>query len=341
MIFKILPVAVCLMSCFGNQPKQQDQPKKQNISYAYQSQRIYGSYNWRDSFDFSDFIGGDYDGTYVIDFEPNYLEDYRFLNPLWIDSTQYYCRRIEFSYTNDYCEVALFSYTRDDFKFTFPFLIDDGISISQISYEGTGTAPGFDVILNVREAYYTDSTTVDIFNAIFTHDDNAYTYTYSGYYNFNSNLSSIVSAVGVYGYLNFNNYIYFGFTNKFYSSVSVSDLYFEYYKDEAFEFDYYPYSLPFDNNTVLSKNILMSGCKMSIDTYTRLSNRGIFAYQRDTTYDDTDFEGLLFTIADTPVYFLSQFLNFELFGMNLFLALSGLITLIIVIFILRKVHTLG
>lgn len=339
MIFKILPVAVCLMSCFGNsQSKQQDQPKKTNIQCSVQNQRIFGTYNWRDSFDFSDFTVVD-DGVYTIDFEPNYLEHYRFLNPLWISDIEYYCRKIEITtnFNNDYCEIALYAYTRDDFRITFPFIIDDGASITDISFEGNGSAPNLGVILYVREAFYSNPSTVKIFDAIFTHDDNAYTYTYSGYYNFNSNLSSIGYPIGVYGYLNFNNYVYYGFTNRYYYEISSGELYFAFYREELFGFDAYTYVLPFDDKTILSKNILMSGCKMSIDTYTKLSQRGIFAYQRDTTYDDTDFEGLLFTIADTPVYFFSQFLNFELFGMNLFIALSGLITLLVVIFIIRKI----
>lgn len=76
---------------------------------------------------------------------------------------------------------------------------------------------------------------------------------------------------------------------------------------------------------------------MQADTYNELSQIGVFSYVRDTQYDDTDFHDLLFTIMDTPIYFFSRLFDFQFFGVNLYIALSGLITLAIVVIIIRKI----
>lgn len=340
MIFKILPIClIALTSCnFKSVPILNTQETKHNVHRASGgSQRLFGAYNWNDEFDFTSF---DSDVNFSIDFEPNFYDDVRFMVPLWCYDYYQYCRKIDFDYYvgNEECEITVWFYTQDDFRSSYKFYVTQGDTIDDIVLDNWDTQYSYkNLIFHVRDAYYLESQYVDLFNEIFISQDNAYTISYTGYYNFRNGLNSIGSQVGTFGYMNFDNRIFFGFTNDLYLEVDSNKLYFAYYNNEVNEYNLDTYNLPFNNDVTLSKNILMSGVKMPLSSYTRLSQVGVFTYVRDNTYDDTDFEGLLFTIADTPVYFLSQFLSFELFGMNLFIALSGLITVLVVIYIVKKI----
>lgn len=66
-----------------------------------------------------------------------------------------------------------------------------------------------------------------------------------------------------------------------------------------------------------------------------LESYGIFQYVNDTP--PTTWYEMILSTMDAPIYYLRQLLSFELFGINLFIAFSGLMTLLVVIFVIKKV----
>lgn len=250
----------------------------------------------------------------------------------WYTTRIWSCYQIDIEWLNNGPYATVRFYVFDTQATTFDFIYNYGSSLvdNQSYFQ--------DTIINFNVPFYLHGLESIVFNTLFTKDNNYLTTTYTGYYNFNLNLQSINTNVAVFGPITFDNQLFKLFTNKNNGVLGGStQLLFLGYDLDIDSYVYSPYNLPFDTNLTVSQNLLLSGVKMSLTTYNNLSNVGVFNYVRDTSYDDTDFEDLLFTVADTPVYFISQFLSFELFGMNLFVALSGLITLIVVIFIIRKI----
>lgn len=55
------------------------------------------------------------------------------------------------------------------------------------------------------------------------------------------------------------------------------------------------------------------------------------------TQSTSRFADLLFTIADTPIYYLKSLFNFELFGINVAIAIMSLLSISIAVYIVKKV----
>lgn len=51
---------------------------------------------------------------------------------------------------------------------------------------------------------------------------------------------------------------------------------------------------------------------------------------------NSTFAGMLFTIADVPIYYLKSLFNFKLFGMPVYTAILSLITLMVITFVVKK-----
>ena len=82
-------------------------------------------------------------------------------------------------------------------------------------------------------------------------------------------------------------------------------------------------------------NVMMSGCFMTQDTYDKLTLYGAFDYvPNDIEYGLDD---LFISIADTPIQFVTGLFSFELFGTTFSVAVLGILTVMCIIFIIRKV----
>lgn len=326
--------------CFNvNNDYSKNYNHKDNANFLVQAQTptnqlVSGIYNFRDSFDFSIFDMRDIGGSYIV-----FDEDDNFLVPFSYDSDNrpaYYLESITYFIGN---EIEL---TANNISVIFELYDSDSNHLTlDVDIYATDTLASVSRLENVRTLMFYVINGINlypqeykVFNFLFTHDDNTFMRSYSGYYSF---INGGVLA-------NNNNYNIFG-TATFGNSIS-------------FTFDFYSINNSFITNIerltydVLGRNYSVSNLvinrrpanfvyfdnvKMSISTYTALNGTlGTFSYVPSST-PDTSFEDLLFGIADSNLYYIVSLFNFEMFGMNLYIALSGLLTLVIVIVIIRKI----
>lgn len=301
---------------------------------------LYGNYNFQN-------VIGDVtsynDGSYDIVFEDIVTSgsQNKELVPIHRSSSHliYYCDKITLVKDDYYISVTFHVYNHayaSGVDWTYELL--SGYDISNFAQSN------YDLIFEVRQQYLIHDDLAHIFNAIFTTADNVYTRSYTGYYNFRNGLSNISSYIVVFGYFMFNQSSYtlmFNYGDGIHTD-SYTALYLSYYQLIDLDGNGYQgysiesFALPFNSNSVISFNIYMTGVKMSNTTYNRLSGVGVFGYVRDTSYDNVTFKDFFFSLVDTPVYFASSLLSFELFGVNLFIALTGLLTLCCILLLIKK-----
>lgn len=304
--------------------------------HEFRSQyRILGSYNLRDTYDsdiFTEIDGGNYSIVFsdpdvynyncLFYFSGNY-GNIQTLNSIdiYVDYDEYIQFRFNWSSV----------YTRGNFDIVFT----DGIEIEDISTDVS------DLIFNSINQVVLSGNTAKLFDAFFTTEDNVYTTTYSGYYNFSNDLQRINQTFYGFGSIVFDNSLNLGFTNANDGVLGSPTQFYLWYQDYNEQDHLYfitarIYGLPLDNDTIYSPNILMTGVKMPITSKQTLSNVGVFAYVRDTSFDNATFKDLLFSVMDSPIYMLSRLLSFELFGVSLFVALTGLLTICVILVLIRK-----
>lgn len=304
---------------------------------ATTNQSIYvnGSYNFQQSygFDTDDFDLNDYN---IVFDDISDVKSYS--NPIsYYESNTahfYYLSSINFNTNTGYRDLMVLTFNIYDVYSTdsFSVRIYDGDYVYDVDSDYA------DMIINFRNTYILTGDEAKLFNIFFTKEDNELTTTYNGYYSFNNGLSSINSWYFISGAFSFNNRVYNIFTNKGDGVLGSSPVTIvgSYYNVESNSYFMQQFNLPFDRNYVSSNNVLMSNAKMSKTSYNVLASYGVFAYQHDPGYDDSDWKDLLFSVMDSPIYMISRLLNFELFGINLYIALAGLLTIVIIVFCVRK-----
>lgn len=168
------------------------------------------------------------------------------------------------------------------------------------------------------------------FMEFFTNYCNVYMTSYTGWYSFNDVLGDDYQLLGnfsanntLYGYLD-----YVGNTNILFQNPE------RFYPDRPQGVSYYLYKDGSWQNQ--NKNVYMQVTMFPKYVYDNMTNHGVFAF---IPYDIqvNSFQDFFFSIMDSPVYYLYSLFNFNLFGMNLFFAFCGLITLCIVVIVIKKV----
>lgn len=303
---------------------------------AATNQSIYvnGSYNFQQSFTFDtdDFDLSDYNIVFDNSDVKSYSNPISFYNSN--SSHFYYLSSINFNTNTGVSDLIILTFNIYDVYSVNSFSVRfyDGDYIYDVDSDYA------DMIINFRNTYILTGDEAKLFKIFFTKEDNDLTTTYNGYYSFNNNISSINNWFFISGAISFNNRVYNVFTNKGDGVVgsSATAICGSYFNIEQNQYYMQSFGLPFDRNYVSSNNVLMSNAKMSKVSYNILTNYGVFAYQHDPTYDDADWKDLLFSVMDSPIYMISRLLNFQLFGINLYLALAGLLTIVIIVFCVRK-----
>lgn len=301
---------------------------------------LYGNYNFQNVIgDVTSFDDGNYEIVFeTIDTSGAQNKE---LVPIHRSSSTliYYCDKISFIKSDYYIDLTFHVYNHayaSGVDWTYELESGQDISLSSSNV--------FDLIFEVRQQYLIHYDSAYIFDALFTTTDNVYTHSYTGYYNFRNGLSNIPSYFVTFGYMMFNQSSYtlmFNYGDGIHTDTH-SAIYLSYYQLIDFEGNGYQgysiesFALPFNSNSVISSNIYMTSVKMTNTTYNRLSSVGVFAYVRDTSYDNVTFKDFFFSLVDTPVYFASSLLSFELFGVNLFIALTGLLTLCCILLLIKK-----
>lgn len=308
-------------------------PKKTEPYRANETNiNLYGSYNFKDEFIST---GANIPtNSYEIIFEDISNNEFKKIVPYYQD--YYYINwiyKISFDYDGSTCLTTFYCYHENGSTYYFSAEMENGDNID--AYLFNNSTYGKTTIFNLQESYIIHGDTAKVFNLIFTKDDNVYTTTYTGYYNFNNGLDDLLNYdFGTFGTITFNNKMYKYMYDKAFEYRGR--VYFNGYsvEDNAYVDTYYVF--PFNDNEIVSANMMLTGCKMSIHSRQILEQIGTFSYIRDTRYNNTDFGDLLFSIMDSPVYFLQSLLGFELLGVNLFIAFTSLLTLVVILVLIRK-----
>lgn len=161
--------------------------------------------------------------------------------------------------------------------------------------------------------YYLSAVEYNQFITYFTNEGNGLVNFYSGYFALNNSVN----------FSNVNNFSLIGV-------VSVNNrLYNSFYKDMVSAF--------YTNGdiNISNHNCYFSGILIPQSVLIELNKIGVWAYLPDTS--TSDFEDLFFSIADTPVIFLRDLMNFEIFGVSVFVGFCSLITVLLIVLVIKKV----
>lgn len=318
----------------NNHVEKLDLPKQSAIFNG-----LTGNYNFYNSYDFSELETG-----FSVDFNIQFDEDHTFNCPLSTGQKLYF---IESCYidvsanrpSTPRADVTFYCYDPNDPSDTYTFTINDIYDETDISDSSTEIYQYRDLFFNINNTIYLTDDEYLAFNLVFTKDDNLYVTSYNGYYNFLNNgyVPLNGESLDIFGYTIFNNRVVFAMSGYAYQHSYLN-------RWDIVTFDtaqqhnvISTVNYPFKSDQVSANNIYFNGVKMSVETYDLMTDIGVFAYVRDDSQYEGTFQDLLFSIMDSGVYMLSRLLNFELFGMNLFVALSGLLTLAIVVVVIRKI----
>lgn len=313
------------------------------VDYERSPTIVQGVYNFRDFFNYTEFLayanshGYDDDISSTVQFDhvsSGGMPVDRFNTPLSYSGTTYYLYKLDLAYSpNDYILVTFYCYNGSqgaDLEFTFELYEDTYLSsfISTYSYLQ-------ELLFEFHEDVGFTREEGMIFDFFFTRDNNSFITTYNGYFTWSS-LTSYNRPVTCFGTSLFGSSMYYdlvtpqqngatSWDNAYYFSVDFSTYEYSRFILEGSQF-------PLQN---YNKTWLVNW-KMSNNTKSKLELYGVFQYVPDHTYDDVTFKDFFFSIVDTPVYFVSSILSFELFGVNLFIALSGLLTICVILVLIKK-----
>lgn len=325
---KTLPVTVPVHDVFN---------ETADIDFSISPQVVTGVYNFRDVVDIVGLRNELNTSSYV-----EYFQVDRFVNggmpferhncPISIENVTYWL------------EGFTLEFERNDLTIYFDYYYPQhygnelviGFELNDRNLSDRGSTAQ-ELIFNIRDGLILSSNGAKCFDALFTHYDNAYTTTYNGYIHFmNSNTFSYPFTA--FGTEIIDTAMYYDLLVPMQPSgtylnntiiVQKSNYYtydFIFYEDVS-----YQVPLPSYNRDWLTGNY-----KMSLTSKRNLGYIAYYGYVRDTSFDNATFKDFFFSLVDTPVYFASSLLSFELFGVNLFVALTGLLTLCCILLLIKK-----
>lgn len=292
------------------------------VSYG----NLIGSYNFKEFFDFSNI------DRRVSDVFVYFTDSYELIAPFSYGSFVGYLNYISFEvdyFADTDFATSIFVYF-EYFDPTNNAINNINLTIDNLDSVTDLGAYGY-VMFSVFNSIIVDVDTLLIFDSLFTHEDNTYITSYTGYY----------SRLSGGALLSNQQYVILG--NLTIDNRLVYDLVF--YSNNNTNINSMSYAIWDVANSKITQvginglnfnYIYMSNVKMSRSTFNTL-NGSIGVFQYIAPVEPSNFEDLLFGIADSQLYFLASLLNFDMLGINLYIALSGLITLGIVIFIIRKI----
>lgn len=320
MIKEILATILFSFSTSTNSFKAQ--PRKANL------EKIGGVYNIRNQIE-STYLSN-YEGVTTGDiyFDTSHdTEEIKFLDPVRINNQNYYLSSINLSYTalqsRIICTINVYDSTGT---------IDDPIQFTFSENTSIEILPSYlqNMYFYVRQSMLMNEDQSNLFNALFTTQENLYTKNYTGYYSFNNQVQTIDENIAMYGNITIGQ-------NMFYTVTGIansSNLVVSYYNPTDQIYNVKNLALPFSNNAESTQWYMQ--VKMTEEDYVNWENYGVFGYVPQIRPDTYSFEDLFFSLADTPIYFLYSIFNWQLFGANLFIALIGLISFALVLLLFRR-----
>ena len=179
--------------------------------------------------------------------------------------------------------------------------------------------------------YFTDSVYLNgfwkyVLNTFFSKVPNRYWTSYTGWYTFNNVINN---NTGVFvGSIMANNTLYNGlawsggnYVVADLTSVSTNYIYKDLYTNGSWFLD--------------SRRVYLSGVLIPLDVYSQMSANGIFDFIPSVErYDLTE---LIFAVVDSPIKMLTDLFNVELLGVQFYVAFMGIVSIVLICFILRKI----
>lgn len=189
-----------------------------------------------------------------------------------------------------------------------------------------------DILIYFPNYVFLNGDNLKVFNSVFTTEGNRFNTYYNGYYSITN--SSYNSFWQLYGSICVNNslfdYMYYTHYDNAPYSVSACQLL---TSDNA---DYmFIYNNTFVEYRYTSPNILISGTLIPNVYVERMTQMGVFAYQYDNTH--YEFQDVVTSVIDGPIYMLSQLFSFELFGVQFYVAFMSIVTVVLICFVIKKI----
>lgn len=186
-----------------------------------------------------------------------------------------------------------------------------------------------EMILYFPSTFYYTETRNNAFSNFFTTLNNAYITSYNGYFNFALNYSS--TDLDLRGTFIIDNNLYYEVLDR--DNGNLYGYYYDYVEGNRV----FKYKRIFGSNVApKNRNIFMQVSKLPNSQRDMLNQVGVFAYVQPEVQSYT-FGEFFFSILDAPIYYLSSLFSFELFGVNMFMALTSLLTLAILVLVIKKV----
>lgn len=337
-MFKTLFATLMLSTSFGT-PLIKTTPQKANRDYYI----VYGAYTLNDTFNFDNF-----DEYYYIEFDSSYnIECYiagtgRFGNDYLCDCVVNYMylswgsAGAEFTcnwstnYGTGTGGTYDFAYAVDESDFDIDYLASYGLDGRTFPSDYDFPRWKSSQFLIQNFVIYFDNSVVlspsqyKMFSAFFNGVGNRYTSYYNGWYHYN--MGAFYQTTKVY-YMQYGLYI----VDNILSRGVIHEEDYGAYGNVTNGIDFY------DNGSYPNRlgNMQINAMLPHFVRQT-MENEGVFAYVQPPV-EDYSFAEFFFSIIDAPLYYLTSMFNVEIFGLNMFMAFTSMITLAIIVIVLKKV----
>lgn len=326
-MFKTLFATLMVATSMGTPLITKTEPKNLDQSAV----AISGYYNFKDVMHWPQ-----QGGSFYLTKEEEAIEAYIYYENVYYQATQ-----IQFFWSMDY--PPYYSYHIEANVYDW---YDD--ESSTITITSTNTNEGVEDFIYLRNynidiqefivyfpgRFYYEDSRKETFSTFFTNANNEYISSYTGYFNFMTTYNG--SEIDVRGNFIIDNQLYFELFDRYDSG----ELWARFYStdDHGQPINKQRRIFGTANGTRVTpkdKNIYMNIPKFPESQKEQFEQIGVFQYIQD--HHDTTWYEMILSTMDAPIYYLTSLMNFELFGINLFIAFSSILTLVIIITVIKKV----
>lgn len=334
-MFKSL-IATCLLT-FSCSTKSLKIEKTKEANYIGTSLVLRSAYTFNDVFDYDTFYSYNIEEDIEIDLrgalDSQLIYFVGILNGNNLEVFELDHLIISYEYEEDKFSISFIEYDGNYWITDRPFTKNDVYNVELMAlwvYDDVFSYFIQNLVFSFPQEQYLTGNQIPLFNLFFSQNGNRYVQYYNGFYNFNNgNWHNTINYQIYYPFGAFytaQSYIFNGFKANN-TEVTFST----YYSDLSTQ----SYVKVYDNGAYNKiGNFYIQGLMpQAVRNY--LSTVGQFQYI-DQTQDTTWYEMLL-AVMDAPIYYLKNLFGFELFGLNLFVAFSSLLTLCLIVVIIKKV----
>lgn len=299
--------------------------------------KVSNLYNLRDELDYSYFddFTEVYPITLLIDKTYNETtENRRYTNPCWIDNKVMYFYQLDadYSISGHALNMTLYFYNDEDTDYTISY--EDYFWYDESDATALQDLPQYlqELVIDIREPMYLSGIYYAYWYSIFTHSDNEFVTSYTGYYTFSNTRTAIDYRTVMLGSIMMFSSNVYGLYGEQQTGNNTNRIKYLTYNSAYDKYGTGTRILPMTTEN----QWYISASKMPKSSYLRWSSYGTFGYVPQTTPDSYSFKDLFFSFADTPIYFIYSLFNWQLFGANLFIAFIGLTSFALLLVLFRR-----